>query len=89
MGTSLFPFGASDWDIDRLTDAEPGSKSGQTIEQYRSLFDTEPANGRTTFRPKYDYRRHDGKMTSQRNVERAERRRNQREDEEAAAASAT
>lgn len=81
---SLFPFGASDWDIDRMIDAEPGSKNGQTIEQYRSLFDMEPAKGRTTLRPEYEYSHHDGKMTSQRNVERTERRKRQREEAEAA-----
>ena len=70
---SLFPFGKSDWDLDRMASAEPGSKNGQTIEQYRSLFDTEPANGRTTLRPAYDYMHHDGKMTSERNRERMER----------------
>ncbi len=69
---SLFPFGKNDWDLDRLADAEPGSKGGQSINQYRSLFDMEPANGRTTIRPRYDYMHHDGKMTSQRNIERAE-----------------
>lgn len=71
---SLFPFGKSDWDIDRLTDAETGAKGGQSISAYRSLFDTEPANGRTTLRPKYDYMHHDGKMTSERNKERMEKR---------------
>lgn len=81
---SLFPFGASDWDIDRMIDAEPGSKNGQTIEQYRSLFDMEPAKGRTTLRPEYEYSHHDGKMTSERNVERTERRKRQREEAEAA-----
>ena len=72
---SLFPFGKSDWDMDRLLDAETGSASGQTIDDYRSLFDMEPANGRTTLRPVYDYMHHDGKMTSERNNERAARRR--------------
>ena len=76
---SLFPFGKNDWDLDRMGAAEPGTKNGQTIDQYRSLFDTEPANGRTTLRPKYDYHYHDGKMTSERNVERAERMKAERE----------
>lgn len=70
---SLFPFGKSDWDIERQANAAPGAKGGQSINAYRSLFDREPANGRTTLRPKYDYMRHDGKMTSERNAERAER----------------
>ena len=70
---SLFPFGKSDWDIERLAAAAPGAKGGQGIDQYRSLFDTEPAAGRTTLRPKYDYMHHDGKMTSERNAERAAR----------------
>ena len=71
---SLFPFGKNDWDLNRNAAAEPGSKGGQTVDAYRSLFDTEPANGRTTLRPKYDYMHHDGKMTSQRNVELASER---------------
>ena len=70
---SLFPFGKSDWDMDRVSAAEPGSKGGQNIDQYRSLFDTEPAAGRTTPRPTYDYMHHDGKMTSERNRARTER----------------
>ena len=78
---SLFPFGASDWDIQRVSAAEAGTKSGQTIENYRSLFDTEPANGKTTLRPKYDYMNHDGFMTSQRASARI--RREQREAENA------
>ena len=76
---SLFPFGKSDWDMDRMNAAEPGAKNGQTIDQYRSLFDTEPAAGRTTIRPTYDYMHHDGKMTSERNAERAERMKRERE----------
>jgi hypothetical protein len=70
---SLFPFGKSDWDIERQTNAEPGAKGGQSINAYRSLFDLEPANGRTTLRPTYDYMHHDGKMTSEQNAERARR----------------
>ena len=70
---SLFPFGKSDWDIERQAGAAPGAKGGQSINAYRSLFDMEPANGRTTLRPSYDYMHHDGKMTSERNAERAER----------------
>lgn len=76
---SLFPFGASDWDIERVSKAEAGTKSGQTIENYRSLFDMEPANGKTTLRPKYDYLTHDGVMTSERAASRI--RKQQREEE--------
>ncbi|MCY3857836.1 MAG: phytanoyl-CoA dioxygenase family protein [Gammaproteobacteria bacterium] len=83
---SLFPFGASDWDIERVSKAEPGSKSGQTMESYRSLFDTEPANGKTTLRPKYDYMRHDGVMTSQRNASRIRREQKAAEEQERAEA---
>ncbi len=83
---SLFPFGKNDWDLDRMGAAAPGAKNGQTIDQYRSLFDMEPANGRTTLRPKYDYHYHDGKMTSERNVERAARLKAEREAAEAAEA---
>ena len=70
---SLFPFGKSDWDIERQANAEAGAKGGQSINAYRSLFDMEPANGRTTLRPRYDYMHHDGRMTSERNAERARR----------------
>ena len=70
---SLFPFGASNWDIPRVSQAEPGAKSGQSLEAYCSLFDTEPANGKTTLRPQYDYMRHDGVMTSQRHASRIRR----------------
>ncbi len=79
---SLFPFGKNDWDLDRQASAEVGSKGGQSINQYRSLFDTEPANGRTTLRPKYDYMNHDGKMTSERNRERFEKRRAEQKETE-------
>ncbi len=76
---SLFPFGKSDWDTDRMAEAERGTGNGQKMEQYRSLFDVEPANGRTTLRPDYDYLHHDGKMTSERNAERAVRAQARRE----------
>ena len=69
---SLFPFGKSDWDLARVGAAEAGAKSGQSIDQYRSLFDTEPAAGRTTLRPQYDYMRHDGQMTAERQRRRRE-----------------
>ena len=83
---SLFPFGKNDWDLARVGKAEPGAKSGQTIEQYRSLFDTEPAAGRTTLRPRYDYLHHDGRMTSERNGRRAEQAKKQRDGDQAAQA---
>ena len=70
---SLFPFGKSDWDIERMSGAETGACNGQRLENYRSLFDMEPAAGKTTLRPAYDYMHFDGKMTSQRNVERGRR----------------
>jgi ectoine hydroxylase-related dioxygenase (phytanoyl-CoA dioxygenase family) len=76
---SLFPFGKNDWDIERMTVAERGVGNGQRIENYRSLFDTEPANGRTTLRPRYDYHAYDGKMTSARTAERGARIRAHRE----------
>lgn len=63
---SLFPFGKSDWDMERVANAEHGAKSGQTLESYRSLFDIEPARGKTSPRPTYDYMHHDGVMTSKR-----------------------
>lgn len=76
---SLFPFGKSDWDMDRLNRAARGAAGRQKLEHYCSLFDTEPANGRTTIRPAYEYLEHDGKMTSQRNAERAARAQAERE----------
>lgn len=82
---SLFPFGKNDWDLDRMAAAEAGAKNGQTIDQYRSLFDTEPANGRTTLRPRYDYHYHDGAMTSARNAQRAAKMQAAREAKESAA----
>ncbi len=80
---SLFPFGKNDWDLARMGAAERGAKGGQNIDHYRSLFDTEPANGRTTLRPQYDYMRHDGQMTSERNRNRmqSEKRQTQQETE--------
>ena len=65
---SLFPFGKSDWDMDRVAGAERGAAGGQQIENYRSLFDMEPAGGKTSPRPTYDYMAHDGRMTSERNM---------------------
>ncbi|MEM7364068.1 MAG: hypothetical protein AAF525_08580, partial [Pseudomonadota bacterium] len=53
--------------------AETGAGNGQRLENYRSLFDTEPAAGKTTLRPAYDYMQFDGKMTSHRNEERGRR----------------
>ena len=70
---SLFPFGKSDWDMDRQIGAQRGAANGQKLENYSSLFDLEPAKGRTTIRPYYNYMQHDGKMTSERNRERAAR----------------
>ena len=70
---SLFPFGKNDWDLERLSNAENGAKGGQSINQYRSLFDMEPAKGKTTVRPRYEYMDHDGLMTSERNRLRAEK----------------
>ena len=70
---SLFPFGKSDWDMDRQIGAQRGAANGQKLENYSSLFDLEPAKGRTTIRPQYNYMQHDGKMTSERNRERAAR----------------
>lgn len=83
---SLFPFGKSDWDIDRQSAAPVGSKGGQSINDYCSLFDTEPANGKTTLRPRYDYQHHDGEMTSGRNAKRAARMKAEREAKEKASA---
>ena len=71
---SLFPFGKSDWDLERQGQAPVGAKGGQGIDDYCSLLDTEPANGKTKLRPKYDYMVHDGEMTSGRMANRMKRR---------------
>jgi ectoine hydroxylase-related dioxygenase (phytanoyl-CoA dioxygenase family) len=70
---SLFPFGKTDWDLDRQGAAPAGSKPGRTKANYASLFDTEPAAGRTTLRPRYEFGREDGRMTHARYAERMAR----------------
>jgi ectoine hydroxylase-related dioxygenase (phytanoyl-CoA dioxygenase family) len=82
---SLFPFGKTDWDLDRQGAAPPGVKAGRFTANYASLFDTEPAAGRTTLRPRYPYGAEDGRMTSARNAERMARAKAEREAKEAAA----
>ena len=66
-----FPFGKSDRNADgRALEAPPGTGHGRgTLETYCSLFDGEPAAGRTTVRPHYDYFDHDGRMATARRVE--------------------
>ena len=66
-----FPFGKSDRNADgRALEAPPGTGHGRgSQEDYCSLFDTEPAAGRTTLRPEYDYFKHDGRMATARRVE--------------------
>ena len=69
-----FPFGKNGPDIDhhgRFTlagaEAPPGTGHGsQPTDMYCSLFDTAPANGRTTPRPRFDYFEHDGRMGTER-----------------------
>jgi len=55
-----YPFGKCDQDIERVLSAPSGTGPWHAGAGYRSLFDDEPANGRTTVRPDYDYNRHDG-----------------------------
>ncbi|MEM7366122.1 MAG: hypothetical protein AAF525_19070 [Pseudomonadota bacterium] len=63
-----FPFGMSDRTADlRALEAPPGTGHGRgTVETYCSLFDEEPAAGRVTVRPKYNYLEHDGRMSFER-----------------------
>lgn len=63
----LFPFGKSDRQRERVELGPPGTGTGLSAQQYCSLFDTEPAAGRTTLRPEYDYMNHDGLMRKDRN----------------------
>jgi ectoine hydroxylase-related dioxygenase (phytanoyl-CoA dioxygenase family) len=70
---SLFPFGKTDWDLDRQGEAPPGVRAGRLSSNYSSLFDKEPANGRTTLRPRYEYGQQDGRMTHTRNAGRIAR----------------
>ncbi len=62
-----FPFGKNDRQRDRGADAPGATGHGDTpAYKYLSLFDTEPADGRTTPRPQYDYFKHDGQMSFER-----------------------
>lgn len=63
-----FPFGKSDRTADlRALEAPPGTGHGRgTVETYCSLFDKEPAAGKVTIRPKYNYLEHDGRMSFER-----------------------
>jgi hypothetical protein len=63
-----FPFGKSDRNEDgRATQAPPSTGHGRgNLDSYCSLFDLEPAAGRTSLRPNYAYHHHDGRMAFQR-----------------------
>ncbi|MCY4058709.1 MAG: hypothetical protein OXG44_11975 [Gammaproteobacteria bacterium] len=75
-----FPFGKNDRIMDeRQLDAPAGTGHDQPAEKYCSLFDTEPARGRVTLRPKYDYSAHDGLMAWERYAAHGERVRAKRE----------
>ncbi|MCY3623374.1 MAG: phytanoyl-CoA dioxygenase family protein [Gammaproteobacteria bacterium] len=75
-----FPFGKNDRIMDeRQLDAPPGTGHDQPAEKYCSLFDTEPAKGRVTLRPQYDYFAHDGLMAWERYAAYGERVRSKRE----------
>ncbi|MDE0038988.1 MAG: hypothetical protein OXU77_15770, partial [Gammaproteobacteria bacterium] len=75
-----FPFGKNDRIMDeRQLDAPPGTGHDQPAEKYCSLFDNEPAKGRVTLRPKYDYFAHDGLMAWERYAAYGERVRAKRE----------
>jgi ectoine hydroxylase-related dioxygenase (phytanoyl-CoA dioxygenase family) len=56
----LFPFGKNDRNRERAELGPPGTGLGIAAEQYCSLFDNEPAAGRTTLRAEIDYSHHDG-----------------------------
>ena len=69
-----FPFGKNDRIMDaRQLDAPPGTGHDQPAAKYCSLFDTEPAKGRVTLRPRYDYFHHDGRMAWERYAEYGEK----------------
>ncbi|NJN50865.1 MAG: phytanoyl-CoA dioxygenase family protein [Gammaproteobacteria bacterium] len=61
-----FPFGKSDRQFDRADQGPPGSGAGMSARLYCSLFDREPAAGRTSLRPAYKYMEHDGLMVRER-----------------------
>ena len=44
----------------------PGTGPRPSARRYCSLFDTEPAKGRVSLRPKYEYAVHDGRMNRER-----------------------
>ncbi len=63
----MFPFGKNDRDSERVHLGPPGTGSSPGGEKYCSLFDSEPAAGRTSLRPAHDYSKHDGLLRRDRN----------------------
>lgn len=61
-----YPFGKNDRIPERMYFGPPGTGHEQTSDKYCSLFDTEPAKGKVTLRPDYDYFEHDGRMAGER-----------------------
>jgi len=62
-----YPFGKND-QIPELMYLGPKGTGHEypTAEDYCSLFDTEPAKGKVTTRPNYDYSKHDGRIANER-----------------------
>lgn len=69
----LYPFGKNDRDY-RAEGGPPGTGTGLAAKKYCSLFDTEPAAGQTSLRPKYEYSKHDGMMVYERYMKSREKR---------------
>ncbi len=63
----MFPFGKNDRPLERSELGPPGTGAASSADHYCSLFDTEPAAGRTSLRPQSDYCQHDGLMRRDRN----------------------
>ena len=63
----MFPFGKNDRPLERSELGPPGTGAASSADHYCSLFDTEPAAGRTSLRPHSAYCKHDGLMRRDRN----------------------
>ena len=64
-----FPFGKNGRHSLRDDMGPAGTGFANSAQKYCSLFDNEPANGRVTLRPEYDYFEHDGLMNGERQKE--------------------
>ena len=63
----MFPFGKNDRPLERSELGPPGTGGASSADRYCSLFDNEPAAGRTSLRPHIEYYKHDGLMRRERN----------------------